>query len=420
MTVTICTCFPRFAFVVAAGGPRAALARGPAALAPAPGEAQVIGEISPGAEALGLYPGMRLGEALARCPELALLPADPLAVATAWGQVLARLESIGAAVESGPPGVAWLEAAPLARLHAGAAPAAVRGAGATVPAWLPSVVGAVRAGLRGPGARAGDGIPAAARIGAGPTRFCAQVGALRAGSRAAEYVDGAAALHDEPVTLLRTRPELAPIVPSLERLGLSTLGALVRVGRPLLADRFGAAGVRAHELAAGRDLPLTPRVPGETLEEVLELPESAAGDQLRHATGLLVDRLLARSERRGRSLRSVVLGARLVEGGTWRTRVVFRAPLADPERMRLVLDQQVLQIPAPAHALLLAADRFGPPHAAADELLPDDRRVRRDRLREAVAQARAAGGPDAALRVLAIDAGSRVPERRLVLTPREP
>ena len=37
------------------------------------------------------------------------------------------------------------------------------------------------------------------------------------------------------------------------------------------------------------------------------------------------------------------------------------------------------------------------------------------RLREAVRQARAAAGPDAALRVLAVDPDSRVPERRAVL-----
>ena len=51
----------------------------------------------------------------------------------------------------------------------------------------------------------------------------------------------------------------------------------------------------------------------------------------------------------------------------------------------------------------------------------DDGAVRRDeRLREAVRQARAVAGPDAALRVLEIDPDSRVPERRVVLTPFEP
>jgi len=40
-------------------------------------------------------------------------------------------------------------------------------------------------------------------------------------------------------------------------------------------------------------------------------------------------------------------------------------------------------------------------------------------LREAVRQVRAVAGPEGALRVLAIDPDSRVPERRAVLAPFE-
>ena len=56
-----------------------------------------------------------------------------------------------------------------------------------------------------------------------------------------------------------------------------------------------------------------------SVRESLELPEAASGIQLERGLGLLIDRLLARRERRGRTLRSVVLSAVLVEhGGTWR------------------------------------------------------------------------------------------------------
>ena len=123
----------------------------------------------------------------------------------------------------------------------------------------------------------------------------------------------------------------------LERFGVRTLGELAAMPRAALADRFGEAGVRARSLARGRDTPLRPRAPSERLEERLELPESASGAQLERALGLLIDRLLARRERRGRTLRAAVLSAKLVEGGTWRARVTFREALADPRRMRLVL-----------------------------------------------------------------------------------
>ena len=187
-----------------------------------------------------------------------------------------------------------------------------------------------------------------------------------------------------------------------------------------VADRFGRPGLRAHDLARGEDTPLVPRSAGERLEEGLELEESASGAQLGRALELLVDRLLARRERRGRTVRVAVLSATLVEGGTWRERVVFREPLADPTRMVLALGRRLETLPAPADALRLSAERLGPPHAGGRALFDDGVAQRSARLREAIRQARAVAGPEAALRVLAVDPDSRVPERRVVLTPFEP
>jgi protein ImuB len=398
----VCVLLPRFELAVAAGS-RAALAAGPMALAPEPGREQAVGEVSSSAEAFGVHAGMRLGEALARCPKLALVPPDPVGVADAWERAVAGLEGIGAAVEAERPGLAFFDASGLRRLHGG--PGAALGGGRR---WLDGVVAAARTALEVP-----------ARIGAGPSRFCALAGAARARSRRADVVDGARALAGEPVALLRRRSEAAALVEPLERLGLTTLGALAALPRAAVADRFGPAGLLAQDLARGKDTPLRPREPGETLEETLELPESASGDQLGRALGVLVDRLLARRERKERTLRAVVLGARLVEGGTWREEVVFREALADPSRMRLVLAQRLLLLPAPAEVLRLAVVRFGPVGAAPDALFDDGTAARRARLAEAVRQARAAAGPDAALRVLEVDPSSRVPERRAVLTPFE-
>ncbi|HEY8639393.1 MAG TPA: hypothetical protein VIL53_02685, partial [Solirubrobacterales bacterium] len=65
-------------------GDREELLRRPTALAPEPGGAQVLGEVSGGAEAHGVRAGMVLGEALARCPNLALLAPDPERAAGLW------------------------------------------------------------------------------------------------------------------------------------------------------------------------------------------------------------------------------------------------------------------------------------------------------------------------------------------------
>ena len=115
-----------------------------------------------------------------------------------------------------------------------------------------------------------------------------------------------------------------------------------------------------------------------------------------------------------------MLSAVLVEqGGTWREQVTFRESLSDPVRMRLVLVPRLALIPAPAEVLRLAVERYGP--AASDQrfLLEDPAAARMARLREAIRQARVAAGPDAALRVLEVDPGSRFPERRAVLAPFE-
>ncbi len=390
--MVVCVLLPRFALATAAGG-RETLAAGPAALAPEPGREQLVGEVNAAAEGHGVHSGMRLGEALARCPRLALIPPDPVGVADSWEEIVTRLESVGAQVEAFVPGVACFEADGLRRLHGGS---------------LDGVVAAVRRAIAVP-----------ARIGAGPSRFCARTGAARARSRRAEIVRGEEDLRVAPVSMLRAVPETAALVAPLEQLGLGTLGTLARLERAVLADRFGRAGERAWDLARGRDAPLRPRVPGEVLQEELELEESASGEQLGRALELLVDRLVARRERDGRTLRVVVLSTRLVEGGTWRERMVFREPLADAGRMRLVLAQRLAMLPAPAEALRLSVERFGPPHQAGRALFEDSAAERRGRLREAVKQARAAAGPDAALRVLAVDPDSRVPERRAVLTPFE-
>ena len=207
---------------------------------------------------------------------------------------------------------------------------------------------------------------------------------------------------------------------ALERFGIATLGELAKLSRAALADRFGEPGPAGARPRAGRDTPLRPRVPSERLQEVLELPESASGPQLERALGLLIDRVLARPERRGRTLRAVVLSAALVEGGTWRTQLTFREALADPRRMRLAIVGRLTELPAPADSLRLRVEAFGPPSGDQRSLLAEPAAIRRARLREAVRQTRAAAGPDAALRILAVDPDSRVPERRLALAPWEP
>src|SRR3954451_10916072 len=123
--VIVCVLLPRFELAVAAGG-REALAAGPLALAPQIGREPLVGETSAAAEAYGVRAGLRLGEALARCPTLRLVTPDPAGVADAWERVVAALEGIGAAVESDHPGTAWFEEQGLRGLHGGSVEGVIR------------------------------------------------------------------------------------------------------------------------------------------------------------------------------------------------------------------------------------------------------------------------------------------------------
>src|SRR4029453_2358545 len=97
---------PRFE-LLAALGERGELLRAPLALSPEPDREQVVGEVSGAAEAHGVHRGMRLGEALARCPDLRLVAADPDRAANAWEEVVGALEQIGGGGAAGRPGGAY-------------------------------------------------------------------------------------------------------------------------------------------------------------------------------------------------------------------------------------------------------------------------------------------------------------------------
>jgi protein ImuB len=431
--MVVCVHLPRFELVLAAGGAQALVGRA-LAIAPPTGSDQRLGEVSGAAEAQGVRRGMTLGEALARCPDLALVPADPVGVDEAWQSMLDTLESIGAAVEPARPGLAYFETDPLRSLH-GTDAAVIAAAQRAV--WQSG--GARRGNAPHPGGRSSIGGERHARIGAGPTRFCSLAAALAVRSRRALVLDGSDALRwlaGRPIELLGYRAQTEQLLEPLMRLGVRTLGELVGLGRDELADRFGAPGVLAHRLACGEDAPrggaraprprgggggppppLHPRSARARIEETMNVGDASSGQAIERVLGVLVDRLLARSDRRGRTLRAVTLSARLLPGGGWRERVVFRQPLADRDRISLALSLRLLLLPAPAASLGLAVERFGPPAGEQRALLEESHVARAARLREAVAQVRTVAGEDAAMRVVCVDPDSRVPERRVVLTP---
>ena len=245
--VVVCVLIPRFALLAALGDRRALLAD-PVALAPEAGREQMVGEASAPAEAFGVRAGMRLGEALSRCPELRLVAPDPEAVRSLWHEVLDRIERIGGAPESEHAGAAFFEADGLRGIHGG------------------DLVGVLAATRRSLGR--------STRVGVAPSRFASYCAAREARPRRAPVVvkprETAGFLSQLPTALLRSRPELGAMPDVLDRLGVHTLGELAALPSRAVAERFGHPGLLALDLARGRDTPLDPaghrsRCPSESI-----------------------------------------------------------------------------------------------------------------------------------------------------------
>jgi protein ImuB len=308
---------------------------------------------------------------------------DPLELAEATESMLRALEALGAGVESERPGEAFFAVDGLRDLYGSSS--------AGVLAATRRAVGEGRA------------------IGTGATRFAAFLAA-------GDWV------RPVPVATLRARlggceREAGELIDALERLGIEDLKMLARLPAGQVADRFGPLGLRALRLCRGEEGPLRPRVPHEDLSEEIELPEGTAGSQLDRALELLVDRLLAAPRRKGRTLLGLRLGARLAAGGSWSVEQGLGRPSASPRVLRSVLSPRLEELPGPATALRLRAVGLGPPARDQLELAVGGSEPRRRRLGAAVREVRAVQGTEALLRILPVDASSRVPERWAMLTP---
>jgi protein ImuB len=371
----------------------------PAALAPLPGKEPLVGSVTGAAQAQGVRPGMRLGEALAMCPALELVEQDPAAAEQAWEEILRRLEDSGFAVEPVEAGTVYFETKGVERLYGGVEPALKRALSAVGTIWD-------------------------ARAGAADRRFAALAAAnvARAGQALIVSDDRTRSfLAPLPLTLLPLERERYE---QLEELGIRTIGQLAGLPGGAVAERLGPAGHHAWSLAGnspgGQDGKVKPRRPAMTIHETLEFPEAVGNDlTLRRGVGVLVDRLLARPERAGRPPRKVAVWARLVGGASWRRTVTLREPTADPARLRTALGPKLAELPAPALKLRLEICELAEHTGEQLELIAAEGEVMQGRLREGLRQVRAAVGAGGVSTVVEVAPWSRIPETRALLVPRD-
>ena len=395
MFVIACIVIPGFE-LRAALRERPRLQAEPAAQAPEPGTEALLGPVTAAAEAAGIRPGMRLGEALATCPSLQLVDPDPAAAEQAWEQIVRRLEDAGIAVDPAAPGCAYFETRGVERLYGGLEPALRRALQAVGAGWD-------------------------VRVGAARRRFAALAAANVARSGQVLIVSDEHTrefLSPLPLTLI---PMEAARREELQELGITKLGELAGLPGGAVAERLGPDGRRAWSLArGGSSRRVRGRKPAAELLETLEFPEVVGNElTLRRSLGVLLDRLLARPERGGRALRKLALAARLVGGGSWRRTVTLRDATAEPARLRAAIGPKLLDLPAPVVALtveiLILAESVG----SQLELVQPEGAELRAHLSEGLRQVRAGTGSGSVCTVVEVAPWSRLPEQRALLVPRD-
>jgi protein ImuB len=356
----------------------------------------MLGPVTASAEAAGVRPGMRLGEALATCPSLALVDEDPAGAEDAWEGIVRRLEDAGIAVEPAEPGCAYFDTRGIERLYGGVEAALRRALAAVGPTWD-------------------------ARVGAAERRFAALAAASVARSGQVVIVS------DE-----QTRDFLAPLPLSLlpleherheelEELGVRRLGELARLPGAAVAERLGPTGRSAWEQAKGgkRGRIRGRRPPGEIVE-ALAFPEAVANElTLRRALAVLVEQVLARPERRGRFVRKLALSARLVGGGSWRRTLTLREPAAEVTRLRVALGPKLAELTAPVVDLRLELVELAEGMGRQLELVRSEGTDLESRLKEGLRQVRASTGTGSVCSVVEVAPWSRIPEARALFVPRD-
>ena len=371
------------------------LALRPAALAPEPVGEPLLGPVTAAAEAAGVRPRMRLGEALATCPRLVLVDPDPAAAEQAWEEIVRSLEDAGFAVEVAALGIAYFETRGVERLYGGLEPALRRALAAVGPAWD-------------------------ARLGAAGRRFAALAAASVAGPGQLLVVrdeEMGRFLAPLPLTLLpleRQRYE------ELEALGVRRLGQLAGLPGGAVAERLGPDGRRAWGLArGGAAARVRGRRPPAELVESLEFPDAVGNElTLRRTLGALLETVLARPERRDRFVRKVALAARLVGGGSWRRTLTLREPSAEADRIRVALAPRLAELPAPVVELRIELVELTDPAGRQLELLAAGAEDSR-RLRDGLRQVRASTGSGSVCTVVEVAPWSRIPETRALFVPRD-
>lgn len=336
---------------------------------------------SPAARRAGVRRGMRVRQAQAVCPGLAVVEEDLDRDGRMFGSIAAGLDDVASSVEVLRPGLVIVDAGAAGRFHGSEGGAVEMLVDAAARRGVDAAVGVA------------DEIATAliaARVGEG--RIVAP-----GGSR--EF------LAPRPVTLLSAETSLhcdPTLVDSLRQLGVHTLGDLAALPPRALSTRFGVAGQHCHRIArAAADRRVAPELPAVDLSVALTPEEAidrvdAAAFAARHLAATLHERLRAAglSCLRLRVLAELADGTRLER--IWRTREAL-AEAATADRVRWQLDGWLTSGGVGAVTSLILEPLETSPPEAVGALWRDDAAGDRARARRVVNRVQSTLGTDAVL-----------------------
>jgi protein ImuB len=226
----------------------------------------------------GVLVGQRYAHALSLCRDLRARVVPSEQITAAIEELQTTLHRFSPRVEPGEPGVFWLDGEGLERIFG--------------PSWGVAIMKAiVELGYRG-------------AIVVGFSRFAtyAIARATRHGVTVLRSdADERAAASAVPLARLDIAPKLRD---SLARLGVSTVGQLVRLPGGGILERFGSDAHRLYQLAAGeRWDPLVPEAPPEAPDERVILDDEEDDvERLMFVIKAPIDRLLDRLAAKARAL----------------------------------------------------------------------------------------------------------------------
>ena len=388
-----------------------------ALLATEGGTRRTVWQVSERAAEAGVQPGQLVSQAISLCPALTLLEPDPAHYDAAQDTLLEVLAELTPVVEPAGRGRVFLGMDGLTRLY-GSPQNQVLRVLRTLFRVLPApLVAATRAGLA-------------------PGKFGAWVAAV--GARPGDPVivpEGAlrAFLASRPVSAL---PVEEATLDRLDRLGVRTLGELVRFPAPALVGQFGEEGGRARAWATGERIDTVrpwhhPRPVRVALDFVVPVGQL---ETLNGALEQLLERALARPERCGRSVTALRVIGRLEGSGSWMVDAVLRDPTASKESLAFTMRSRIVLLPPPraVEALTVELFRFGPPSSQTGLFDRKDSAGRAEQgrdladgavpysLRDAVRELKLRLGHSPLYRVVEVDPLSRIPERRHALLSFDP